>query len=241
MFSILKNRFGIPGVISVIALVFAMFGGAYAASNGGSGKTAASASKSKKGPRGPKGPKGDPGPQGLPGPAGTPGPAGPKGEKGDPGAPGANGKDGTFSTEPLPGGETLAGVWAASGGLNDESWASISFPAQVSPAPTLYWIPGFLAGGGLKLPAGTKASDLEVTELLASPEEVENECPGSAAAPKAAPGVVCVYPETESEALPSLPYLKANLVGPSANGVAVPYQISGDGGFALGAWAVTAE
>ena len=32
MFSTLRTRFGIPGVISVIALVFAMFGGAYAAS-----------------------------------------------------------------------------------------------------------------------------------------------------------------------------------------------------------------
>jgi len=40
MLSPLRNRFGIPGVISVIALVFAMFGGAYAASNSGDGPTA---------------------------------------------------------------------------------------------------------------------------------------------------------------------------------------------------------
>ena len=33
MFSTLRTRFGIPGVISVIALVFAMLGGAYAANN----------------------------------------------------------------------------------------------------------------------------------------------------------------------------------------------------------------
>ncbi len=43
MFSTLRTRFGIPGVISVIALVFAMFGGAYAASNSsGGGKATAS-------------------------------------------------------------------------------------------------------------------------------------------------------------------------------------------------------
>ena len=46
MFSPLRNRFGIPGAISVIALVFAMFGGAYAASdNSGGGKATASAKK----------------------------------------------------------------------------------------------------------------------------------------------------------------------------------------------------
>jgi hypothetical protein len=33
MLSPLRNRFGIPGVISVIAFVFAMLGGAYAANN----------------------------------------------------------------------------------------------------------------------------------------------------------------------------------------------------------------
>jgi hypothetical protein len=88
MLSPLRNRFGIPGVISVIALVFAMFGGAYAASNdSGSGKANASA-KAKRGPRGPRGPAGPAGPQG---PAG---PAGPAGAKGDAGAPGASGAPG---------------------------------------------------------------------------------------------------------------------------------------------------
>ncbi len=89
MFSTLRTRFGIPGVISVIALVFAMLGGAYAASNSGEGKGAtASAKKSAKGPRGPRGPKG------ATGAAGPAGPAGPAGAKGDTGAPGANGAAG---------------------------------------------------------------------------------------------------------------------------------------------------
>lgn len=87
MFASLRTKFGIPGVISVIALVFAMFGGAYAASSNDSGKATASA-KAKKGPRGPKGPKGDTGPVGPQGPAG---PQGLQGAPGAPGSPGANG------------------------------------------------------------------------------------------------------------------------------------------------------
>jgi collagen triple helix repeat protein len=101
MLSPLRNRFGIPGVISVIALVFAMLGGAYAASNdSGPGKATASAPK---GPPGPRGKRGKPGP---PGPAG---PAGPAGAKGDTGAAGSNGKDGAQGPEGKQGKEGKAG------------------------------------------------------------------------------------------------------------------------------------
>jgi hypothetical protein len=86
MFSTLRTRFGIPGVISVIALVFAMFGGAYAASNSSGGGKATASAKAKKGPRGPKG---------ATGPAGPQGPAGPAGAKGDTGAAGSNGAPGS--------------------------------------------------------------------------------------------------------------------------------------------------
>ncbi|HWM55698.1 MAG TPA: hypothetical protein VNO20_09950 [Solirubrobacterales bacterium] len=91
MFSTLRNRFGIPGVISVIALVLALVGGAFAANDlGGSGKGAtASAKKATKGPRGPRGPKG------ATGSVGPAGPAGPAGAKGDTGAAGANGATGS--------------------------------------------------------------------------------------------------------------------------------------------------
>ena len=97
MFSLLRNRFGIPGVISVIALVFAMFGGAYAASdNSGGGKATASA-KGKPGPRGPRG---------------KTGPAGPAGPAGAQGAAGANGKDGSNGTDGAPGKDGEDGVSA---------------------------------------------------------------------------------------------------------------------------------
>jgi hypothetical protein len=92
MFSTLRTRFGIPGVISVIALVFAMFGGAYAASNSSGGGKATASAKAKKGPRGPKGATGPAGP------AGPQGPAGPAGAKGDTGSAGSNGSNGAPGT-----------------------------------------------------------------------------------------------------------------------------------------------
>jgi Collagen triple helix repeat (20 copies) len=119
MFSTLRTRFGIPGVISVIALVFALAGGAFAANNlGGSGSGAtASAKKSAKGPRGPRGPKGATGAAGPAGPAGPQGPAGPagaRGANGENGAAGAKGSDGepgdsVVATEVGPGAECLKG------------------------------------------------------------------------------------------------------------------------------------
>jgi hypothetical protein len=99
MFSTLRTRFGIPGVISVIALVFAMFGGAYAASNSSGGGKATASAKAKKGPRGPKGAKGDTGPAGPQGPAGL---------KGDTGAAGSNGTAGGN-------GQSVTGVAATAG------------------------------------------------------------------------------------------------------------------------------
>ncbi len=108
MFSTLRNRFGIPGVISVIALVFALVGGALAANNlGDSGSSATASAKKKKAVKGPRGPKGAKGATGAAGPAGATGPvgpagaAGPKGDTGATGESGDNGKDG-FSVTSAP-------------------------------------------------------------------------------------------------------------------------------------------
>jgi hypothetical protein len=194
MFSTLRTRFGIPGVISVIALVFAMFGGAYAASNSsGGGKATTSKSKAKKGPRGPKG---------APGPAGPQGPAGPAGAKGDAGANGANGAAGPtgptgvagakgvtgptgptgFSgfTETLPSGKTETGTWAitATDPLGAEFVkpnTSISFSIK------------------LEKPGGAESAfafNKEQTELK---EFGTSGCTGSVAEPRAPAGKLCVY------------------------------------------------
>lgn len=257
MFSNVKSRFGIPGAISVIALVFAMIGGAYAANN--SGSTATTSAKGKPGPRGPRGKPGPAGPMGPQGPAGTKGDAGPKGDagmngqsakaKGFAGAKGGcpsggveiesanpaafvcNGKNGSFSTESLPVNQTLTGSWIASGGKLDLAWASISFPMQVSPPPTLYWNPPGLAAAIKFEPGGSPG--------LISVEEFEEKCPGSSSTPEALSGFVCIYVEKETNSHVSSPEL-ANLTAPSATGTWVPYEIeAAEAGFARGSWAVT--
>ena len=144
MLSMLRDRLGIPGVISVVALVFAMLGGAYAASGSGGGHATASA-KPKRGPTGPKGPKGakgatgPAGAQGAQGPAGPAGSAGAKGatgEKGATGTAGADGADGeSVTSTPLPIGdlncpdggsefEAISGVTYACNGKDGEPWTA---------------------------------------------------------------------------------------------------------------------
>jgi hypothetical protein len=127
MLSPLRNRFGIPGVISVIALVFAMFGGAYAATN--TGGKATSSAKAKKGPRGPKG---------ATGPAGPQGPVGPAGAKGDNGAAGSNGSNGTdgkgaeavsFTGSKGP----IGGVTCTAGGLEVKSASATTLVCNGKP------------------------------------------------------------------------------------------------------------
>ena len=127
MFSTLRTRFGIPGVISVMALVFALIGGAYAAQSQDGGKATASA-KAKKGPRGPKGPKGDTGPAGPAGPTGAAGAQGPKGdagakgdngEPGEPGTPGTPGKSAEATS--FTGSKTVGSVTCTEGGVEVKS------------------------------------------------------------------------------------------------------------------------
>ena len=120
MFSTLRTRFGIPGVISVIALVFAMFGGAYAASNSSGGGKATASAKAKQGPRGKTGKTGPAGPQGPAGPTGPAGPKGDAGANGSNGTPGADGK--SVSGEAITaGGACGAGVTGVKYTLNATS------------------------------------------------------------------------------------------------------------------------
>jgi hypothetical protein len=92
MFSSLRNRFGAPGVIAIIALVFAMVGGAWAAKGGVIIKKLSQISPSVQ-----KQLKGKAGP---PGPAGPTGSAGAKGDTGAKGDPGAAGKSVALTTIP---------------------------------------------------------------------------------------------------------------------------------------------
>jgi hypothetical protein len=126
MFSILRDRFGVPGVIAVIALVFAMVGGAYAANGGnplagssGKGSSGLTTKQKKEvttiaksfqgtGPAGPQGPAGANGKDGANGGNGTVGAAGPQGPTGPAGPTGSPWPAGGT----LPVGSTETGSWS---------------------------------------------------------------------------------------------------------------------------------
>jgi hypothetical protein len=213
MLSPLRNRFGIPGVISVIALVFAMLGGAYAASDSGSRKSSASASKASasKAKRGPKGPRGPRGPQGAPG---LQGPEGPQGPAGANGKDGLNGKNGVNGTNGAPGksvlsGEETPGTNCAQGGY----W----FEIQGSGNKSYVCEGGGGSGGGTTLAPGETSTGLWQFQTsdtsfafmsISYPLRVEPApefnwigvgepataaCPGSQEDPQAEPGHLCIY------------------------------------------------
>ena len=216
MFSTLRTRFGIPGVISVMALVFAMFGGAYAASNSSDGGKATASAKAKKGPRGPKGPKGDTGP------AGPQGPAGPAGAKGDAGAAGANGKDGTNGTNGTDGTSVVASS-VVEGGLSCEGRGGSKFvtgatttfacngkegggggggfPEVLAPGKTETGVWRFISNGEeeqfvpISFPIPLSSADAEdiTYKALSTADSPTANCPGSPEEPLAEPGFLCVY------------------------------------------------
>ncbi len=212
MFSTLRNRFGIPGVISVVALVFAMIGGAYAANQDGSGKGAtASAKKAAKGPKGAKGAKGA---TGAAGPAGPAGPPGANGKDGANGANGAPGKDGVSVTGvPATVGECPNGgvkYTSASGsnpvcnGEDGQTGFTTTLPSGQTMTGT--W------GTGPQTPTGIKyfpisfpipLEEAPIPILVMPNEESKPGCPGRGGGtfsesyepttPEAEPGRLCVY------------------------------------------------
>jgi hypothetical protein len=262
MFSTLRNRFGIPGVISVIALVFAMFGGAYAASNSSNGGKA-TASKAKRGPRGP---------QGATGPAGPTGPAGAKGEAGAPGAdglPGSAGAAGTSVTSTLepPGAKCeeggtkfVAGTkttyacngipgtdgspWTLGGTLPKDSTEKGSFFISAPNASGVYF--GYEADSiSFNVPlAGPLAAD----HTIVVPTGGSNpNCTGSPTNPTAASGYLCIYEgfsyAPNGDPL-SAPEISAEPLGGSGggalpNGTTIYYLVNSPGSMVGGSWAVT--
>jgi hypothetical protein len=216
MLSPLRNRFGIPGVISVIALVFAMLGGAYAASNDSKGAKATVSAKGKPGPRGPKG---------KTGPAGPAGPAGPEGAKGDAGVNGADGKDGTsLVTEAFGstgkdgkcvglGGTKLIGSTityvcngkAGKNGAEGSPWTELgTLPSEQTETGTFLMLPGpFNTVGAVSFPIPLEATLAESGVLSingASSATEKEQCDdgegetASTSNPEADPGKLCVFP-----------------------------------------------
>ena len=262
----LRNRFGIPGVISVIALVFAMFGGAYAASNNSGGGKAAASAKAKRGPRGLKG---------ATGPAGPAGPTGAKGDAGAAGSNGAPGKDGTSVSntgEPKganckEGGTKLVGTsttFVCNGekgakGDEGEPWTDEgTLPPGATETGT--WVFTTLPGGPesvtVRMPIAFPIpleEELPVsdTHFLGEEQGETEECPGTAEKPEAAAGQLCVYATSllisgslTSTGLsnPSQPFFSfVGGAGTTGSVLILSMPHGTEEEFGYGTWAVTAE
>jgi hypothetical protein len=264
MFSPLRNRFGIPGVISVIALVFAMFGGAYAATNTGK---ATSSAKAKKGPRGPKG---------ATGPAGPQGPAGAKGDAGANGSNGSNGADGKSVTGVAiaAGGECGAGVTGVKYTLDGVSTkvcngkngtngkdGETGFTKKLPPGETETgaWAYGQGPSGtqnislSFNIPLEKALDSAQVHYIDKDGNEVSEgggkveptpECEGTAGNPTAASGNLCIYTGFASEILTWTEFITpVDSETPGASPVGAIFKVValGSGASAWGSWAVTAE
>lgn len=205
MISRIHSKLGTAGfIVAIVALVAALGGGAYAAQQGLNGKQkkeVKNIAKKFAGKQGPAGPQGLPGPAGAPGAKGDTGAAGPEGPPGEEGpigktgpagkdgADGADGEDGACSNaDPdctMPSKSTLSGHWgvAIPAGEGNYAQAPISFVlAYPASAPTFHY----------------------VTAKAAEEETAPAECSGSATAPTAAAGHLCVY-ESGIYALAELP------------------------------------
>jgi hypothetical protein len=261
MLSPLRNRFGIPGVISVIALVFAMMGGAYAATNdGGSGSATASAKKkNKKGKQGGLNGKqknqvrniskqearkfanSNPGAPGAPGPQG---PAGLPGANGNDGQSGADGDDGGTGATGATGETGATGATGATGEDGSPWTAGGTLPSGET--ETGGWAFGTTAGEGLQFVAISWPIPLPASIPVSNTHYVETstaECPGTAAAPAAEPGHLCVYQGSLTDAIAAPFGTIQKLSGPAENGadafgarvalVAIAPEAQGNGTFAV--------
>jgi hypothetical protein len=234
MISKLHQRLGTAGfIIAIVALVAALGGGAYAASGGLTGKQKKEVEKiaksvSKPGKTGATGPAG---PAGAQGSAGGKGDQGATGAPGSPGAPGEEGERGPVGSPwtaggTLPAGKTETGSWVVLG-EGSLGLAQISFPIPLTEA-------------------AANAIDSAHVHYVAVGDVVPAGCAdGTAAAPAAAPGNLCVYEAAgEFENPPFI--LKSAAAGVEFGASTAGAVLFGEGplggslGDVAGTWAVTA-
>jgi collagen triple helix repeat protein len=230
MLSRIHNKLGTAGlVVAIVALVAALGGAAYAASDnhlsGGEKKEVTKIAKKYAGKPGPQGPAGTNGTNGTNGAKGATGPKGATGEKGPKGDKGATGKTGatggTGATgpsgllSPLQPGQTETGAWAIA---NANSFVSASFNIPLAAKPKAIVFVGGSVTGSRVQPEGAVE---------------ESVCEGTASAPTAPSGVLCVYVDTMEEGtIFSLEALTKRYVSGAAWFVSAPE------GRAIGTWAV---
>ena len=176
MFSRLRKRFTYTNVAMTLALVFAMTGGAYAAKHyiitstkqiSPKVLTALKGKAGSAGKDGLNGKDGAPGAQGVEGKTGSQGIPGVEGKTGSQGIPGVAGPEGVCSTAgcKLPSGVTETGVWSGRPAEGEESLAVLTFAIPL-------------------------ASELDEAHVHVAPNAA---CPGTAQAPTAESGNLCVY------------------------------------------------
>ncbi|HEV2923413.1 MAG TPA: hypothetical protein VGW98_05230 [Solirubrobacteraceae bacterium] len=180
-----RRRLNYANVTATLALAFSMTGGALAASHyvinsakqispkvlrqlkGDTGAAGAVGVRGTQGLAGNEGADGKDGPTGSQGPAGKEGPPGKEGPAGKEGAPGSAGP----LLPILPSGKMLKGAFGGGGAVVTESnnavELSISYPIPLAASPAAEVIP----------PGGSSTAS----------------CPGSATAPSAAGGHLCLY------------------------------------------------
>jgi hypothetical protein len=217
MNKIIHNRLSIAAIIAVVALAISIPAVSFSQGEGDRSKAAVAAKKSKpKGPRGPRGPRGLKGDKGDRGPLG---PVGPAGAKGDPGATGAQGPAGPI-TGTLPTGVTLRGT-VALGGQAAAAGTTIRQPISFGFTLAAEPVPHYIKFGDV-VPAG---------------------CTGTAEAPGAASGHLCIF-EAGSVGSPTggfgNPVTGVPNTTSTAFGAAVSATSTAAGGFGIrGSWAVT--
>ncbi len=231
MISRIHSKLGTAGfVVAIVALVAALGGGAFAAAQQGLNSKQKNQVKSiakglvPTGPVGPQGAPGAPGAKGDKGDKGDTGDEGPEGPKGEKGPKGDTGEAGACSTTKpecvIPSKATLYGHWSF---VNPGGIGLVSVPISFN----------------LAYPGGGKPTLIFVTKKEAAEEKAPAACSGTAKAPKAAPGTLCVYEEDNFTAIPQTFDPGAFTGTLDSYGVALAF--SGEtGGFVRGTWAVTA-
>lgn len=261
----IREPFGTAGLIlACVALIVALSGGAYAASGGLTAKQKKEVKKIAQQFAGKPGAPGGTGPAGAGGAAGANGKDGANGTNGTNGTQGPAGEAGMCSAEEpecqlAPGG-VLTGVWAAGGGEGDDGLAAISFPVQVSPAPTAVY-----ESNVAEIPVGVVLEDGKtslygpytciegcttaiadqpdpIAAIIEDEEALRGICPGTADEPKAVAGYLCIYlgETVGSKSDPSGTSVGVNAKSEKANpfGVTVLFEFTGDKSYLRGSWAV---
>lgn len=223
MLSRIHNKLGTAGlIVAVVALVAALAGTAFAAAKLNSTQKREVKNIAKKF-------AGKNGAPGATGPAGPQGPAGPKGDKGDKGEKGERGLQGipgeTGFTKTLPTGETETGMWSVGITFSAQpiEIVSLSFNIPLKTAPTGLF---FVNAAGEEKKVGEPGFRTPVN------------CLGEAKAPKAKPGIVCVYALEESEFSYQPEFLAPFPL--TTSGATFGAGDEGAPFYAIGTWAVTA-